>query len=291
MKKFITLALVLAATYSNAQTIQDANDLYALRGEDANNAKLAADMYGKVAAAETDPSMKGKALSLQGLSLYFYGVRQSSSTAKEATHKLAFGKADEAIMYLSKEGGRFGDTPLSNTAEAKKLLAEAHYVSAINMGKWGEARGILASLGQWSDMKKHLEAVNKNDETVYDYGSYRTWGRAQMKLPFTHGGSKKKALVKLEKAYKATFSEDYETSVNPTTTRFYLDLLVDNKVKGARFCDAYIMFTELNDYDDVDLEDLNAELVPEFRFELKQLAEGKDQETDINGWAKSNCRL
>lgn len=289
MKNMLVLASLLASTFTFAQTIQDADALYALRGEDTNNAKLAADMYGQVAANETDILTKGQAYTKQGLSLYFYGVRQANSTTKEAIHKKAFEVAQQGIMFLSAEGSRFGATPKVNTREGKTALAEGHYVSAINMGKWGEARGILASLGQWGEMKDHLEALIKNDETVFEYGAYRTWGRAQMKLPFTHGGSKKESLKKLKKAYDATYSEEFATSTNTTTTAFYLDNLVARKVKGDEFCDVYYGMADLLDLSDEELKELNPENLPEIKTDLENFKSGKDYEEDVKGWADSNC--
>jgi hypothetical protein len=289
MKLMLVLAILLASTFTFAQTIQDADALFALRGEDTNNAKLAADVYGQVAANETDILSKGQAFTKQGLSLYFYGVRQTSSNAKESIHEKAYQIADQAVMFLSTEGDRFGDTPKINTAEGKTALALAHYASAINMGKWAEARGILASLGQWGNMKKHLEAVVKNDETVESYGAYRTFGRAWLKLPFTHGGSKKKSLRDLEYAYTNTYSEDFGTSKNSTTTVFYLDTLVANKVRGDKFCDAYYGFSDLNDLTDEELLELNSESLPEFKTDLKNFNDLFDFEEDVHSWADSNC--
>lgn len=290
MKNIITtVAIFLASSMAFGQTIQDANDLYALRGEDTANAKKAADAFGAVAANETDILKKGQALSKQGLSLYFYATRQKSSSDREALHKAAFDIADQAVMYLSAEGGIFGSTPKFNTPEGKTALAEAHYVSAINMGKWAEARGVLASLGQWGNMKNHLEAVVKNDETVEYYGAYRTFGRAWLKLPFTHGGSKKKSLRDLEYAYTNTFNEDFGTSTNSTTTIYYLDTLVANKVRGDKFCDAYYGFSDLADLTDEELLDLNPKNLPEFKTDLKAFEELKDFEEDVHNWADSNC--
>lgn len=286
MKHMLVLATLLASTFTFAQTIQDADALYALRGEDTNNAKLAADVYGQVAANESDILTKGQAYMKQGLSLYFYGVRQTNSSTKEAVHKKAFGIAQQGIMFLSAEGSAYGATPKVNTPEGKTALAEAHYVSAINMGKWGEARGILASLGQWGEMKDHLEALIKNDETVFEYGAYRTWGRAQMKLPFTHGGSTKKSLKKLKKAFDATFSEDFNTSTNTTTTAFYLDNLVEEKVRGDDFCDVYYGMQDLLELTDEELLELNEENLPEIKTDLENFESGKDYENDVHAWAK-----
>lgn len=289
MKSMLVTAILLATSMVNAQTIQDAEALFALRGEDTNNAKLAADMYGQIAANEADQLIKGNALTKQSLSLYFFATRQQGSSTKENLHKKAFEIADQAVVTLNKEKDIFGATPAVNSPEGKTALAEAHYASAINMGKWAEARGVLASLGQWGNMKQHLEAVVKNDETVEYYGAYRTFGRAWLKLPFTHGGSKKKSLRDLEYAYTKTFNEDFGTSTNSTTTIFYLDTLVANKVRGDQFCDAYYAFSDLKDLEDDELLELNPNNLPEFKTDLNAFEKEIDFEEDVHGWADSNC--
>ena len=280
---------MLSTLSLSAATIQDANDLYAKRGEDFENAVKAADMYAELATTSATKLEKAQMLTLQGLALYFYGERQKSTNTKEKLHKDAFEIADSAIKNINKEGTEFGATPTQNTPEYRKALAEAHYVSAINMGKWAEARGVLASLGQWGNMKKHLEGVIANDETVADYGAYRTYGRAWLKLPFTHGGSKKKSLRDLKKAYDNTLNEDYGTASSSTTTLFYLDTLVANKVRGDEFCDVYFGMADLEFLSDEELMEINPENLPEFKIDIEKFLNQEDFEEDVKGWADANC--
>ena len=69
MKLISLLISTLCLASLSAATITDANDLFALRGADTNNAKKAADMYGSLAANSTDKLEKGTLLYKQGLSL------------------------------------------------------------------------------------------------------------------------------------------------------------------------------------------------------------------------------
>ena len=193
------------------------------------------------------------------------------------------------MKVLTNSNDIFNDTPYTNTPEAKTALALAHYTSAINMGKWAEARGVLASLGQWGNMKNHLEAVVKNDETVEDYGAYRTFGRAWLKLPFTHGGSKKKSYRDLKYAYDKTFNQDYATSANSTTTLYYLDTLVAKKERGDEFCDAYFGMDDLQYLSDEELKEINPEKVPEFKSDIQNFLNGTEFEEDVHDWADANC--
>jgi hypothetical protein len=138
-------------------------------------------------------------------------------------------------------------------------------------------------------MKKHLDGVFKNDETVASYGAYRTQGRAWLKLPFTHGGSKKKSLKDLKYAYDNTYNEDYGTAENSTTTLFYLDTLVAKKVRGDQFCDTYYGMSDLQDLSDEEILEINPDFLPEFKTDIQKFIDGEGFEEDIHGWAHSNC--
>lgn len=289
MKKIICASLLLAATLTHAQTLDEANELFSMRGEDTQNAQAAADMYAQLASNVRSEQSKGQLLTRQSLALYWVAGRQPKEDDRERIHEQAYKIADQAIILLNTEGDRFGSTPANNDAQGKYDLAEAHYASAINMGKWAEARGVLASLGQWGNMKKHLDAVIANDDSVADYGAYRTRGRAWLKLPFTHGGSKNKSLKDLRLAYKKTFNEEFATSSNSTTTLYYLDTLVAKKIDGDEFCDAYYGLLDAADYDMEELQELSPEFAPEFKIDLQKFEDGEDFEEDIHEWADSNC--
>lgn len=289
MKKIILASLMAIALQTQAATIQDANNTYNMRGQDINNAMKAADLYATLADQAATKLEKAQMLTLQGLAIYFYAERIKSESQKENLHKKAFEIADIAIKLINKEGTRFGSTASDSSAATKSALAEAHYTSAINMGKWAEARGVLASLGQWGNMKKHLDAVFLNDETVASYGAYRTQGRAWLKLPFTHGGSKKKSLKDLKYAYDNTLNEDYGTSENSTTTLFYLDTLVARKVRGDQFCDVYFGMSDLQDLSDEEILEINPDFLPEFKTDIQKFIDADGFEEDIHGWADSNC--
>ncbi len=289
MKKIIMTSFFAIALQAQAITIQEANDLYNQRGQDIENALKAADHYATLATQASDKVTQAKMLTLEGLAIYFYAERVETAAEKESLHKKAFEIADTAITLINKEGDRFGATPMDNSDDTKSALAEAHYTSAINMGKWAEARGVLASLGQWGNMKMHLDAVLANDETVASYGAYRTLGRAWLKLPFTHGGSKKKSLRDLQYAYENTLNEDYGTAENSTTTLFYLDTLVARKVRGDQFCDAYFGMSDLQDLTDEEILEINPDFLPEFKTDIEKFINGVDFEEDIHAWADSNC--
>ena len=286
MKSFVTAVMLTFAVSVAANTVEEARGLYAQRGANKDNALKASEIYKSLADGTTDKLQIAEYKTLQAQALYFYAGRTGSDSKEEKFHKIGFEAADVAVVLLSKEGTKFGAT--AKNSDLKTALATAHYFSAINMGKWAEARGILASLGQWGNMKKHLEAVVANDKTVESYGAHRTFGRAYMKLPFTHGGSKKKSEKYLKEAYEATFSEDFGTAENTTTTAYYLDILVARN-KADTFCDVYYGMDELTQFSDEELEELNPGMVPEAKTDIKKFLSGDDYEEDVLDYAAEKC--
>ena len=88
---------------------------------------------------------------------------------------------------------------------ARKLdskRVEGHYWYAVNLGGWGIAKGIRASLGSADGMRLALDEAIKIDPKYHFAGPYRVRGRLFFKLPggFISFGDNKKALEDLRKA-------------------------------------------------------------------------------------------
>jgi len=71
---------------------------------------------------------------------------------------------------------------------------------AVSYGKFGEAKGVLQSLGLVPHMMEALEKVKKMDEKYEWGGAHRVLGRLYFKLPSMKGGDVKKAIEHLRKA-------------------------------------------------------------------------------------------
>lgn len=98
-------------------------------------------------------------------------------------------------------------------AEAAKSVndgyAEAYYFAGINLGRWAEANGVLASLGKKGELEdylnqsiNHLTREGQSGETLDGYGPDRAFGLMYYKLPSLLGGSLDTSKSYLEKAYK-----------------------------------------------------------------------------------------
>jgi len=269
---------------------KEAQDLYHRRGEDFDNARKAAEIYRQLGMEAEQEFEKAQFKIKEAQALYFYGDLLSSDLLisrqkKEELHRQGFETAHGAVRLLTGRD-RFSDSP--KDPAHKRELALAHYFSAGNMGRWALARGIPASLGKWPEMVKHLEAVVKNDPSVEDYGVDRIFGRAYMKLPLTAGGSYEKSEKHLKKAYESTLHRELETSVNATTTAYYLDILATRDNSEA-FCPVYRSFSALLGASEQELERLNPEMLPETQLGLERFQSGTAYDQDIHGYFDSNC--
>jgi tetratricopeptide (TPR) repeat protein len=91
---------------------------------------------------------------------------------------------------------------------------EGHFWLGVLYGVYGEARGVMKSLGLVGDIEREMELCLKEDPSVEGYGPYRVLGRMYYKLPWFAGGSKKKSLEYLEKSLAGAPTNDL--------TRLYL---------------------------------------------------------------------
>ena len=180
-------------------------------------------------------------------SYYFYGDRCATSNKdKKDWHGKGRNAAQRALSGAS--------TP--------EQVALSHYYAAINLSRWGLANGLLSSLGQWSEVKGHLDKVVEHGVTTADYGAYRTFGRAYYKLPFFKGGSVDKSEKYLEMAYSNTMHPTLKTSTSVLTTLYYLHTL-RKQDKDDVFCKVYDGLNGLIPFNEGKATQLNPNLVME----------------------------
>jgi tetratricopeptide (TPR) repeat protein len=82
---------------------------------------------------------------------------------------------------------------------------EAHFWYGVAMGKRGQTRGIMSSLGMIGPLKKEMKTVLELDPK--HGGAHHVLGELYRSLPGFYGGSKKKALAEFEQAVE--LSPDY----------------------------------------------------------------------------------
>ena len=254
MKKLV-LGLILLSSTAFSATIEEANQLFSDRSLDAAGvakAKDAAEMYGVLASEATDNVIKGKLLTAQSKAVYFVGTHTSGDDAKAAIHN---------------NGKNIAKTAMSLLAGNNELVAAATYQFGANLGKWGEAKGVTTSLGQWPTLKENMRNIIKKlkqPQTEF-YGANRILGRAYFKIPKLLGGSKKKSKKYLEQAVNKTLLEGTNISVYPTNNTYLAEtwMKVKYKTKAKQLLTEFITYVETNGY-----EAYNADLVPETKDEI-----------------------
>ena len=126
---------------------------------------------------------------LESRCLYWKGSHQASNDDKMFTHDLGVQKAEKA---KSIDDG----------------YAEAYYFAGINLARWGEAKGILASLSRKGELESYMQQTlahrtrgDQPGKMIDGFGPDRVFGRMFYKLPGLFGGSLEKSLMHLRTAY------------------------------------------------------------------------------------------
>lgn len=251
----IMMSLLISIT-TFANSIEEAQELFAQRGDDTAYATQAAQMYGELAAAETDAVAKATLLNGQSEAIYYVGTHTGSKSEKRKLHESAYKIAQEAISGL--------ETISAPTVEEKNLLATSIYWYSANFGQWGKTLNVFQRALNWPTLKKALFRIIDDVQADYvvDYGVYRVLSKAYLTLPTE---SDAEALEFMTKAYKNTVNET-GTSINSTNTIYYAEALIENgeDEKATEVLNTFINFVEDNG-----AEELNAARVPETEEDLE----------------------
>ena len=191
MKAMTASAALLAALVSVAmvspahaddtsaqKALDQANALYAQRADLTKNDQAIT----VLAAAEgtaTNNDINFDILILESRALYWKGQHATNTN-------------DEKTVYLS------GQTKALAARKLNDSYAEGPYYAGINLARWGEANGIIASISHKGELIQDMtDAIDPsratrdgNDgETIDGYGPDRVLGRMYYKLPAILGGS------------------------------------------------------------------------------------------------------
>ncbi len=265
----LLLSLLIASSIATAATVEDAKNLYSKRGENKENALEAAKIFGELASKEANDVKKSSYLISKSEAIYFYSNRVNSKKEKIKYYTQGYETALTAANLVASEPG------VAKSEDLKTQLSRAYYFYSANLGKWGEAKGVLNSLSKWPTLKKHLNYIRKNDDTVEDYGAYRILGRAYIKVPFE---SNNQGLKFLEKAYNSTKASDevgIDISKNITNVNYYLFALIENDEDNT-YCEVYERFQDLSDAGQETWNKLHPNMIPETTDGIKEISSDKD---------------
>jgi hypothetical protein len=252
----------------------DAANLYSQR--DLNNtepARKAAEIYKKLAQAIVNPTMdeaileKANLLIDQSESVYFVGDNISDIEKKKELHLLGKDICIEATTLLE-QAGQAGQPKKDSFAETYAL---ALYWKSANMARWGEANGVVASLGQWPELEKDANTIiDLGFEQIKSYGPARVLGRAFFKLPYPLGDLEKSKKY-LEDAFYQSIDEGQTISRYDVNVTYYAEVLIalgdDESVnKAVTILNTFVSLEK----DPAALKAYNADRVPETKKEIQR---------------------
>lgn len=223
-------------TYAElSDSVENAQSLYGKRGQPAEDredswALRAANMYERLAVAESDTTIKAELFTRASEALYWDGDEaHQSNSEKEKLHKKGYEIAVKACELLSQEtcGGN-EKTDLKDNQ--KRALADANYWYGANLGKWGKLQSKWVQAKNWPILRKAMNEIFKlGQDDIQNFGADRILGRAYYKLPSMFGGLSA-SRTHLQRAYDNTLFTDADGekkfSVNGSNNYFLVETLV-----------------------------------------------------------------
>jgi hypothetical protein len=236
-------------------------------------ANEAAGIYGQVVAAQTDAKAQAKYLAKQAEALYFVGHANTDRDLKIKYHLAGMESADKGVKVFGitdvtdVEPKQIAELKKSLTAEELNLLGELLYQRGANLGQWGAANGVTASLGRWSELRETMNLIIKlGVQTTREYGALRTLGRGYHQIPGLLGGDNGKAEKYLQTAVEKTKAPGAIYSTNGYNNVYYAEVLrdTDKEQQGRELLEAFLK---------ADPNTLNKDAVPETKKAQSEAAE------------------
>lgn len=264
------VAVLTSTSLVQAQTADreaEANALYAARdykGVGNQNVKNAIDIYRSLFNSAASNLDKVKYAALLSKTISFLGESQATDAQAAQVH-------DEGVKAASEGLKAYGlDTKDSLTdaninaikalpKDERDQVAAALYYKGQNLGQWGNANGVTASLTRWPELRLTVESVIRlGSKEIHHYGPYRILGRAYHKIPGILGGDMAKAEKYLQGAFDGTLNTSTGLSTYGHNTYFLIETLAANG-KKAKANDLRKAFLETS------AETVTTDAVPEYK--------------------------
>ncbi len=176
----VLIAVPLSANEAATRLIKRGDKFYGNRGKGVKWCVKAIECYEKALAVDTE---NVEASWKYAKASYYLGQRTEGDEKKLAIFKKGIDVAKRAVSIDDKSVG-------------------AHFYLGVSYGKYGQAKGIMNSLGLVDPIKKEMARVIELDESFLFGGAHRVLGKMYQKLPGVAGGSTEKAIEHLKKAVK-----------------------------------------------------------------------------------------
>jgi hypothetical protein len=274
MKRWLTLIVLCLSLNLNATTVEEAERLFSLRGEDPANALAAADIYRSLAQGTREPVSQATLLLSEAEAIYFVGYKTPLSPKEPRLRQFERGytAAQSAAQIFRERQDR--------TMEARSL-----YWYSSNLGKWGETNGVLASLRRWPELKANSFRIRELDASVYDYGANRILGKAYFSVPFE---SKTEGLAFLQESYDKTLVTVLDGTMtlsrNPVNNSYLLDAYMDRNM-ASEFCDLYLDFADYLFEGEELWREVSPRLIPETYIEQEKF----ESDAELEAYFSRNC--
>ncbi len=237
----LAAAFVLGATTVKAATPEElltqAQAAFAQRDYTADgikHAQDAVDAYTQLVGMTTDKKAIAQYSSGLSESLYFVGDASSDNNIKLSVHQQGITAADNALKLYNVTNVSSVAQPILDSlkalpADEQATLGGLLYQRGANLGKWGEANGILASLNKWPELRDTMQLIiNIGQKADHQYGAYRILGRGYYKIPGFLGGDVQKSMQFLSAAVKNTLVPGTIFSKSGYNNIYLADVYKDN---------------------------------------------------------------
>ena len=237
-------------------TPEEADALYAQRGEDGENSNLAASMYGQLAITAADDLDKARLLIKQTRALYYFGeeLEKERKGAGKSVFKECYAAAD-AVVQLFQD-------PESMEEEEQK---------ALGLFQYGACYGLAHKETSLSEVRRAMNSIIDlgYHEDIFYYGVDRALGRIHYFLPWYVGGDKELCKERHKRAFENTLvSDDVRVSVYGLNNLYYADILAHKSFKKIDLaCEILQTFIQQ------DPQTLLKSRIPETIYEIEQAKE------------------
>jgi hypothetical protein len=150
----------------------------------------AIDILNQIENKSTNRTLNYDIVLLNSQAYFWKGFHAATREERKTLHEFGMEKA-KAALQLNGE------------------LAEGYYAYAVNLARWGLAKGIIESLFRKGELEEyikltmdHVSRTGAPGDTVDGYGPYKILGRMYIKLPGFAGGSYKTSKEYLKTAHE-----------------------------------------------------------------------------------------
>lgn len=191
-------------------------------------------LYEKALAEETDTTVALNLRNKKATAHYFLGTALSNKDEMIEEHEAAMSLADSVMSAFGVKPDTAHElssdqiiqlmNALGDSEEA--ILAEAFYAKGISLAQWGNLKGAISAISRLPEVFGLMGQIEMmGQESIHEYGPYRTIGRIKFVLPADFGGDLESSEDYLKKATVATLAPGQRYSLNGYNNLYFAETL------------------------------------------------------------------